>query len=173
MPRSSRSRPLSVEVSHEGNQAQANEEVEAVFEIARSLLSGTTIDSGGRSRPLVPDDVLVVAPYNAQVAALQRRLSPVGIDRVGTVDRFQGSGGAGRDLFGARAPRPRTRPGACPSCSTRTGSTWQRVARRAWSSSWRIRSFSSLSAERRSRCGGRTGCAVIASLRSARSGRDS
>jgi uncharacterized protein len=38
----------------------------------------------------VPDDVLVVAPYNAQVAALQRRLSPLGIDRVGTVDRFQG-----------------------------------------------------------------------------------
>ncbi len=80
-----------VEVPHEGNQAQANEEVEAVFEIARSLLSGTTwIDSGGRSRPLVPDDVLVVAPYNAQVAALQRRLSELGIDRVGTVDRFQG-----------------------------------------------------------------------------------
>jgi superfamily I DNA and/or RNA helicase len=78
-------------VSHEGNQAQANEEVEAVFEIARSLLTGTTwIDSKGRDRLLVADDVLVVAPYNAQVAALQRRLSALGIDRVGTVDRFQG-----------------------------------------------------------------------------------
>ena len=35
-------------------------------------------------------DVLVVAPYNARVAALQRRLSALGIERVGTVDRFQG-----------------------------------------------------------------------------------
>src|SRR6476620_4133559 len=39
---------------------------------------------------LAPDNVLVVAPYNAQVAALQRRLLALGIDRVGTVDRFQG-----------------------------------------------------------------------------------
>src|SRR5207244_3714446 len=36
------------------------------------------------------DVLLVVAPYNAQVAALRRRLSALGIDRVGTVDRFQG-----------------------------------------------------------------------------------
>jgi uncharacterized protein len=80
-----------VEVSHEGNQAQANEEVEAVFEIAQSLLAGSTwIDSDGCKRSLRPDDILVVAPYNAQVAALQRRLSALSIHRVGTVDRFQG-----------------------------------------------------------------------------------
>jgi uncharacterized protein len=80
-----------VEVSHEGNQAQASEEIEAVFEIARSLMAGTTwIDGTGGDRLLRPNDVLVVAPYNAQVAALQRRLSALGIDRIGTVDRFQG-----------------------------------------------------------------------------------
>jgi superfamily I DNA and/or RNA helicase len=39
---------------------------------------------------LTPDDVLVVAPYNAQVAALTRALRPLGVSRVGTVDRFQG-----------------------------------------------------------------------------------
>ena len=39
--------------------------------------------------PLTPDDILVVAPYNAQVALLGERLEPRGI-RVGTVDKFQG-----------------------------------------------------------------------------------
>ena len=64
-----------VEVSHEGNQAQANEEVEAVFE-SRDRCWRHDLDRQWRtSRPLVPDDILVVAPYNAQVAALQRRLS--------------------------------------------------------------------------------------------------
>jgi len=36
---------------------------------------------------LTPDDILVVAPYNAQVYAIQERLPGF---RVGTVDRFQG-----------------------------------------------------------------------------------
>src|SRR6266850_3505597 len=38
---------------------------------------------------MTPTDVLVVAPYNAQVALLGERLAPKGI-RVGTVDKFQG-----------------------------------------------------------------------------------
>ena len=33
------------------------------------------------------DDILIVAPYNAQVAALARRLPGT---RIGTVDKFQG-----------------------------------------------------------------------------------
>ena len=82
---------LLVEVPHEGNQAQANEEVEAVAEVVRSLLSGTKwTDCEGLTRPLAPNDVLVVAPYNAQVSALRRRLSEFGVERVGTVDKFQG-----------------------------------------------------------------------------------
>jgi uncharacterized protein len=44
----------------------------------------------GLQRGLGPRDVLVVAPYNAQVGALRRRLFQFGVDRVGTVDRFQG-----------------------------------------------------------------------------------
>ena len=39
-------------------------------------------------RALEPADIIVVAPYNAQVNALQDAL-PAGI-RVGTVDKFQG-----------------------------------------------------------------------------------
>jgi uncharacterized protein len=35
------------------------------------------------------NDILVIAPYNSQVALLGERLVPRGI-RVGTVDRFQG-----------------------------------------------------------------------------------
>ena len=40
--------------------------------------------------PLEPNDILVVAPYNAQVSALRRALADVHVIRVGTVDKFQG-----------------------------------------------------------------------------------
>jgi uncharacterized protein len=38
---------------------------------------------------MTANDVLVVAPYNSQVALLGERLAPRGV-RVGTVDKFQG-----------------------------------------------------------------------------------
>ena len=38
---------------------------------------------------MTADDVLVVAPYNSQVALLEERLGPKGV-RAGTVDKFQG-----------------------------------------------------------------------------------
>ncbi|MEJ2541852.1 MAG: AAA domain-containing protein, partial [Gemmatimonadota bacterium] len=43
-------------------------------------------------RPLTPEDLLVVAPYNAQVRRIQAALTEAGFptDRVGTVDTFQG-----------------------------------------------------------------------------------
>jgi predicted RecB family nuclease len=81
-----------VEVAHQGNQAYAVEEVDAVVAIARSLLQrGTTwTNADGQTRPLGPTDILVVAPYNAQVSALRRALADVSVTRVGTVDKFQG-----------------------------------------------------------------------------------
>jgi uncharacterized protein len=45
-------------------------------------------DKDRASRPITLDDILVVAPYNAQVSALIEAL-PDGA-RVGTVDKFQG-----------------------------------------------------------------------------------
>jgi superfamily I DNA and/or RNA helicase len=39
------------------------------------------------SRPITLDDILIVAPYNAQVAALKEAVPGA---RVGTVDKFQG-----------------------------------------------------------------------------------
>ncbi len=76
-------------VEHEGNQSSAPEEVERIGEIVESLLAGGTswLDPRGRSAPLTRDDILIVAPYNAQVGALSERLPGA---RVGTVDRFQG-----------------------------------------------------------------------------------
>jgi uncharacterized protein len=84
--------PYLVEVLHEGNQATAPEEVEAVARIVRSLLAPGVRwrPASGAARDLEPDDILVVAPYNAQVAALRRRLQDLKVHRVGTVDRFQG-----------------------------------------------------------------------------------
>ena len=41
-------------------------------------------------RPLTAEHVLVIAPYNAQQSALRRALAPLGVHRVGTVDKFQG-----------------------------------------------------------------------------------
>ena len=46
------------------------------------------VDGRGAARRIGWDDVLIVAPYNAQVAAIARRLPPEA--RVGTVDKFQG-----------------------------------------------------------------------------------
>ena len=77
-----------VPVVHEGNAQIAAEEVAAIRATITDLLSGTWTDKDGTSRPVCPTDIIVVAPYNAQVNALQDAL-PAAI-RVGTVDKFQG-----------------------------------------------------------------------------------
>ena len=78
-----------VPVEHDGNQSASPEEVEVVGRLIDTLLEGTAwVDEHGARRALALDDVLVVAPYNAQVFDLARRL-PRGA-RIGTVDRFQG-----------------------------------------------------------------------------------
>lgn len=81
-----------VEVQHEGNQAQADEEVRVVAGIVQSILRPDVhwTDRFGKARPITANDVLVVAPYNAQVGALTRALRQYGVSRVGTVDKFQG-----------------------------------------------------------------------------------
>ncbi len=80
-----------VPVEHEGNQSSSAEEVLAVDRIANLLLreGARWVDGKGEAHDLAPKDILVVAPYNAQVDLLAERLDPRGI-RVGTVDRFQG-----------------------------------------------------------------------------------
>ena len=78
-----------VRSDHEGNQSSSPEEVERVAQLVDRLLQGRALDEPGeRPRPLKLNDILIIAPYNAQVAALAARL-PAGA-RIGTVDKFQG-----------------------------------------------------------------------------------
>jgi uncharacterized protein len=77
-----------VPVPHEGNAQIAPEEVEAIQAATRKLLTGTWAEKDSTARPMRQSDIIVVAPYNAQVNALRDAL-PEGI-RVGTVDKFQG-----------------------------------------------------------------------------------
>ena len=78
-----------VPVSHDGNQSSSTEEVEAVVSLVRSLTDGTSlwVDNKGCEHPITLSDVLVIAPYNAQVFKIQERLPGAS---VGTVDKFQG-----------------------------------------------------------------------------------
>jgi uncharacterized protein len=78
-----------VPVAHAGNRDESPEEAAAISHLVGELLDGgaTWTDETGRRRPLRRDDVLIVAPYNAQVAEIGRALPGA---RVGTVDKFQG-----------------------------------------------------------------------------------
>jgi uncharacterized protein len=71
-----------------GADSESPVEAAAVADFARSIVGGSWTDGQGVTRPLTWNDVLIVAPYNAQVGAIQRLL-PAGA-RVGTVDKFQG-----------------------------------------------------------------------------------
>lgn len=77
-----------VPVDHDGNAQVAAEEVAAIQACCATLLDGQWRNKDGKIRPMRKSDIIVVAPYNAQVNALRAAL-PDGI-RVGTVDRFQG-----------------------------------------------------------------------------------
>jgi uncharacterized protein len=75
-------------VAHKGNQSRSDEEVAVIVQMIEALLSkGKYTNANGETHRLRPDDVLIVAPYNAQVAALAQALPEM---RVGTVDKFQG-----------------------------------------------------------------------------------
>jgi len=79
-----------VPVVHDANQSASKEEVEVVARLMATLRDGSVRwrDRDGQAQALEPDDILVIAPYNAQVADLIGGL-PRGT-RVGTVDKFQG-----------------------------------------------------------------------------------
>ncbi|GAA1422934.1 TM0106 family RecB-like putative nuclease [Agrococcus citreus] len=80
-----------VAVRHAGNTTSSAEEADAVVAIVQGLV-GREWHDGTAARPLTAGDVIVVAPYNAQVGLLHDRLAAAGFDAasVGTVDRFQG-----------------------------------------------------------------------------------
>ncbi|MSQ24276.1 MAG: TM0106 family RecB-like putative nuclease [Chloroflexi bacterium] len=77
-------------ITHQGNDNCSDEEAAIVAQIARDLVEGLGdwTNQLGRRRKLTWADILIVAPYNAQVAAIQQLLPSEA--RVGTVDKFQG-----------------------------------------------------------------------------------
>jgi predicted RecB family nuclease len=78
-----------VPVAHDGNQNSSTEEAERVAEVVKSLLvpGVTWVNRHGEAKSLTLTDLLIVAPYNAQVSEIAERIPGA---RVGTVDKFQG-----------------------------------------------------------------------------------
>jgi len=76
-------------VEHEGNRNASEEEATRVAEIVNDLIKPgvTWTNPLGETKPMTLDDVLIVAPYNAQVSEIAERIPGA---RVGTVDKFQG-----------------------------------------------------------------------------------
>jgi uncharacterized protein len=75
-------------VEHHGDRVRSDAEAERVRDVIDRLTRATWRNDAGDERPMTLADIVVVAPYNAQVACLVEAL-PTG-SRVGTVDRFQG-----------------------------------------------------------------------------------
>ncbi|GAA3334842.1 TM0106 family RecB-like putative nuclease [Curtobacterium albidum] len=80
-----------VPVVHAGNTTSSVEEAERVVALARDVVGRTWTD-GDTSRVLTDEDIIVVAPYNAQGAVIREALDAAGLrgTQVGTVDMFQG-----------------------------------------------------------------------------------
>jgi predicted RecB family nuclease len=76
-------------VLHEGNQSASIEEAEAIRDLVAEILGShaTWIDREGIDKPITLEDILIIAPYNAQVFELQDRVPGA---KIGTVDKFQG-----------------------------------------------------------------------------------
>ncbi|MVU81994.1 hypothetical protein GPX89_32740 [Nocardia sp. ET3-3] len=80
-----------VSVEHHGNGTESAEEAREIVRQVRTLL-GLPWHTGALTRRLHPHDILVVAPYHAQVARIRTLLSRARIEDVlvGTPDHFQG-----------------------------------------------------------------------------------
>jgi hypothetical protein len=76
-------------IQHQGRQSSSPEEADAVRDLVNEVIaSGATwIDRKGVESLVSIDDILIIAPYNAQVFEIQERLPSA---RIGTVDKFQG-----------------------------------------------------------------------------------
>ena len=76
-------------VKHDGNQSSAPEEADRVRDLVTDILSSGTswIDRKGQEHAVGLNEILIIAPYNAQVFELQERVPGA---RIGTVDKFQG-----------------------------------------------------------------------------------
>jgi hypothetical protein len=76
-------------IPHEGNQNSSPEEADCVRDLVAEILAQTPkwIDRHGEEHDLDLEDILIIAPYNAQVFELRERIPGA---QIGTVDKFQG-----------------------------------------------------------------------------------
>jgi predicted RecB family nuclease len=76
-------------VFHSGNQSSSPEEADAIKALVDRILASnaTWVNGAGAEAAVTLEDILIIAPYNAQVFELQDRLPGA---RIGTVDKFQG-----------------------------------------------------------------------------------
>ena len=81
-----------VPIEHDSASNRSPDEAAWIAEAVAGLVGRAWTDARGEERVLTADDVLVVAPYNAQVAEIDRAVK-ARLGRhanVGTVDKFQG-----------------------------------------------------------------------------------
>jgi uncharacterized protein len=78
-----------IAVPHSGNQSSSTEEAAVVHDLVQSLLrpEAVWVDGNGIEQRLELKDILIITPYNAQVAEIRKHLPNA---RIGTVDKFQG-----------------------------------------------------------------------------------
>ena len=76
-------------IDHTGNTSSSIEEADAVKALVDRILAEDTqwTDRKGKTAPVKLEDILIIAPYNAQVFEIYQRLPEA---HVGTVDKFQG-----------------------------------------------------------------------------------
>jgi uncharacterized protein len=76
-------------VPHQGNQNSSPEEASQVQELVDDICKSATtwVNHKGEEAEVTLNDILIIAPYNAQVFELHDRIPGA---RIGTVDKFQG-----------------------------------------------------------------------------------
>ncbi len=81
-----------IPIEHEANSQSSAEEAERIADEIARLLTQSVTDEKCVTRPMQQRDIMVVAPYNAQVRCVTEVLRSrwLGDVPVGTVDKFQG-----------------------------------------------------------------------------------
>ena len=82
-----------ITVNHSSNSTESVEEADRVVELVRDLLDRRWVDEDFDGKlSEAKENIIVVAPYNAQVNLIRAKLSAAGFGKipVGTVDKFQG-----------------------------------------------------------------------------------
>lgn len=101
------------EVCHEGNTSTSEEEAAEVTRLVEELLKPGVSwrDEAGQERPVRPEDIRIMAPFNAQVQRIQDHLARASLGAVptGTVDKFQGQE-APVSIYSMATSRPEDAP---------------------------------------------------------------